>query len=84
MTENSSFLRTRHGATHEMQIDAADSVGGQRNNGVEIVPDGRPNDIVRSNACDPMKNDGFHNSFRRNSFSEIGWFKALSRQRDIS
>ena len=37
MTENSSFLHTRHGATHEMQIGAADSAGGQTHNGVEIV-----------------------------------------------
>jgi len=37
MTENSSFLHTRHDATHEMQIAAADRAGCQTHNGVEIV-----------------------------------------------
>src|SRR5258708_9734906 len=54
-----------------MQIDAADSAGGQRHNGVEIVSDGRPDDIVQSNVCDPMEN-GFYSSFCGNSFSKIG------------
>src|SRR6266436_3795162 len=61
-TWNSSFWRTRRGTTHGMQIDAADSAGGQRHNGVEIVSDGRPDDIVQSNFCDPMEN-GFYSSF---------------------
>jgi hypothetical protein len=57
-----------------MQIDGANSAGGQRHHGVETVSDGRPNDneIVRSNVRDSMENDGFHNSFRGNSFSKIG------------
>src|SRR5258707_12741628 len=59
-TENSSFLHTRHGATHEMQIGAADSAGGQTHNSVEIVFYGRFVDAVESNVSNFMVNDGFH------------------------
>src|ERR1700730_5126737 len=72
MTENSSFLHTRHGATHKMQIGAADSAGGQTHDGVEIVLYGRLLDIVQSNVSDTMENDGFHSSSPGNSFSGTG------------
>jgi len=71
-TGNSSFWHTRHGTKHGMQIDGADSAGGQRHHDVEIVPDGRPSDIVHSNVCDSVESYGFHNSFCGNSFSKIG------------
>jgi hypothetical protein len=72
MTENSSFLHTRHGATHEMQIGAADSTGGQTHNGIEIVFYGRFLAIVQSNVSKSMENDGFHGFFPGSSFLEIG------------
>ena len=59
MTENSSFLHTRHGTTHEMQIGAADSVGGQTHNGIEIVLYRWLLDVVQSNVSNPM-NDCFY------------------------
>jgi hypothetical protein len=68
MTENSSFLHTRHGATHEMQIGAADSAGGQTHNGVEIVLYRRLLDVVESNVSNSMVNDGFHSYSPEKSF----------------
>src|SRR5258708_28822657 len=67
-TENSSFLHTRHGATHEMQIGAADSAGGQTHNGVEIVFYRRLLDVVESNVSNSMVNDGFHSYSPEKSF----------------
>jgi hypothetical protein len=83
MTENSSFLHTRHGATHEMQIGAADSTGGQTHNGVEFVLYGRLLAIVQSNVSNSMENDGFHSSAPGNSFPEIGPSSKLYRGCDI-
>jgi hypothetical protein len=83
MTKNSSFLHTQHGATHEMQIGAADSTGGQMHNGVEIVFYGRLLAVVESNVSNSMENDGFHSSSPGNSFSEIGPFSKLYRGCDI-
>ena len=67
-TENSSFLHTRHGATNEMQIGAADSAGGQTHNGVEIVFYRRLLDVVESNVPNSMVNDGFHSYSPEKSF----------------
>src|SRR6267142_1320031 len=67
-TENSSFLHTRHGATNEMQIGAADSAGGQTHNGVEIVFYRRLLDVVESNVSNSMVNDGFHSYCPGKSF----------------
>jgi hypothetical protein len=59
MTEDSAFLRARHGATHEMQIGAADSAGGQTHNGVEILLDRRLPDVLETNVSYSTEDDGF-------------------------
>src|SRR5260221_4852872 len=71
MTEDSAFLHTGHGATHEMQICAANSAGGQTHNGVEVVLYRRLLDRVQSNISNPMENDGFHSFSPEKSFVDF-------------
>jgi hypothetical protein len=61
-----------------MQIGAADSTGGQMQNGVEIVLYGTLVDIVQSSVSNSMENDDFHSSPPGNSFSEIGPFQSFT------
>ena len=72
MTEDSAFLHTRHGATHEMQIGAADSAGGQTHNGVELVLYRRLLDVVESNISNSTKNYGFPGFSLGSSFCGAG------------
>jgi hypothetical protein len=71
MTEDSAFLHTGHGATHEMQIGVADSAGVQTHNGVEIVLDRRLLDSIQSNISNTMENDGFYSFSPEESFGII-------------
>jgi hypothetical protein len=78
MTEDSSFLQTRHGAAHEMQIGAADSAGGQTNDGVELVLYGRLLDVVESDVSSSMENNGCRGFSPGSSFCGSGLIRGLA------
>ena len=67
-TEDSAFSHTRQSATHEMQIGALDSAGGQTHDGVEIRLDRRLLEVARTDVSNSMENDGFHGFSPGSSF----------------
>jgi len=73
MTEGNAFLHTRHGATHEKQIGAADNAGGQTRNGVEILLDRRLLGTVGTDVSNSMENDGSRDFSPGSSFCEAGF-----------